>query len=192
MACEREANRQLQGLQARLTQVEDDLANTYTALSAMALQMSLVPTTSAVGLPFKAIFTGVPGGLQALQKTLSELTIPGIQIPSVDDMKKLALEAAMVLVDSMAAQMIALTTSLVDQAVASVEAAAASVIAAEQALEAAILAGVEAPILAAQAALDVANGTLDAANTLLENTSSLLTSQSNISNCITADFIITP
>lgn len=101
MACDAELNRQLQGLQARISKLEDDGHAMYLGVSAMCQSLAQVPgwLESTFGGALTAIYNGVPNGMFLL-KSFVEKLFPGI----MQAMKQLSIMIAMALIDAIIAE----------------------------------------------------------------------------------------
>lgn len=183
--CNQECNKQMQGLAARLAAAEDNLANQYAGMSALVAGLSLNPTTTGVAAPFISIYNGLPSGAMIL-KQLRDL------VPSFDAaaMKKIAMQMAAEMIDTMAAELDAAAAAMVAEATAAVDAASALVTSTTASLESAITAAANTPGALADAAVAEAKSAADAAKIMLDsaNAKKLLSTgfmqgQSDIAKC---------
>ena len=178
MSCEQELNAQLRGIQARLSQAENNITNHFVGTSLLCKALLGTPAAAA-GAAMSSIYSLGAEGFDLMQKLIEQL--------NPLDTKKLMMQAAAALEDTMAAELEALVgmvesamDAAIDAAVGAVDAAIATVEAATIALEDAIAAGIEGPILAATAALNAANSAAKSATSALESLENLKISSSNM------------
>lgn len=105
--CPQELNAQIQGLQARLTQAENDIMSHYQGISMIVAGLSANPFTTGVGAIGSAFYQAGASSMAALQALYSQL--------SVLDVKQTTMQLASKLVGSMSAELDALA-SMVDSA----------------------------------------------------------------------------
>lgn len=166
--CEHELNKQIRGIQARLTQAENNITNHFTGISMLVKGMLANPFTASPAAIVQNIYNLMPSGMDVLQKLLD-------QVP-VLDMKTLMMNAAAALEDMMEAELnalISMAEEAIDGAIAAagdmVNSAIATAEAAAIALEDAIAAGIQGPIDAANAALEAANDAVLSAQKTLDD-----------------------
>lgn len=176
--CKGECNKQMQGLVARISQAEDNVANHFMGISDLVLNMSTSIFTMPSALPSLPTYNSLPSGMELVQM-LKDM------IPDPDLMRQLMLAKAELLMDTLAATMDQIGAAMIAQATAMVDAAEALVVSATDTLEAAILAGEQAPIDAANAALAIAQGSFDSAKSAFDSVSGFMVGQANISKCST-------
>ena len=117
MPCHSELNTQLKGLQARITQAEDDLNAHYAGISQLALSLAANPFTAGSAAATAAIYNLNPIGMKILRGLLSALIPKELQntmrmltmlsAASIDDL-------AEGIVDSAAAQVVGAVNSGID------------------------------------------------------------------------------
>ena len=191
MTCTTELNKQIQGLQLRLSQAENNISATYIGISQLVTALAATPAAAAAAI-MSPIYNLSAVGFN-LQQALVNL------IPTVD-MKKLMMEMASSLESAMLAELEAITSAVMgaiegamDAAMAMVDAATGALAAAVDvaadavsavnsaafALESAISFGDVTAIAAAQAELAVANAASSAATSAVSAaTNSLVSAQS--------------
>lgn len=188
--CSHELNKQIQGLQARLSQAENNIHSHFIGISQLVTALADTPA-SAAAAAMSAVYNLQAVGFAALQqlKTL---------LPEADT-KKLMMEAAGALIDTMAAQLDGLVDSVEAAAMGTVNAALdtlntsiQNVTNAEAALTAALQGGNPTTIADAQAALDAAKdsqlnaqGAVDAAEEAFAQASNFMRAQANVAKCKT-------
>lgn len=180
--CDYELNRQLQGLEARISSAEDNITAAYTGISALAANLAANPFTTASVAAFMGetfgSFNLTPIGYKLLKEVMT-------LIPGYDIVKQIQMMDAAALIDSMASQlgatMVGAVNQAVDQATIALEAAAM----AELAHETAVLAGtLSAPQLAAMLAHAVElRNKYNMAKAVADNISGFLQAQIDISSC---------
>ena len=172
--CSTELNKQLQGLQARLSQAENNLTATYIGISQLVTALAATPASAAAAV-MSPIYNLSATGFDLQQKLISLL--------SPVEIKKLMMNMASGLIDTMGAELDSVMAGMVAAAEESVVSATANVLAAEEALAAAILGGVQGTIDAAQVALDAANAALQTATDFLAISSNFMQGQSDAAHC---------
>jgi len=118
--CGQEYNSQLKGIQARLSQAENNITNHFVGVSTAVMGLLANPLTAGSVAALSGIYNLVPAGLQALQNLISEI--------GALDPKKIMMEAAVALMDNMEAELGALADmamnaaqAIIDNAIAAVE-----------------------------------------------------------------------
>jgi prefoldin subunit 5 len=103
-ACSSELNRQIQGLQARLSQAENNITAHYKGISMLVAALAETPAAAAAAVmaPF---YSGFEAGFMLVQKLVDALDPAAF--------KALMMEMALGLVDGMAAELEALIGSVV-------------------------------------------------------------------------------
>lgn len=187
--CSLELNKQIQGLQARLSQAENNITSHYYGIS-MAIQgLAANPLTSGSVASVSGIYNLLPSGFELLQNLIMQL--------NPVDFKKFMMNMAASLMGTMEGELVALVDASfasLNGMIAGVEATIvgleASVASATTALNNAIASGVPSAIASAQATLDGYNAQLANANKThtglldaLAGGTSFLTSQANIAKC---------
>lgn len=176
--CKGECNKQLQGLVARISQAEDNVANHFKGVSDLVLNMSTNIFTMPSALPSLPTYNGLPGGMELLQM-LKDM------IPDSDMMRQLMLAKAELLMDTLAATMDQIGGAMIAQATALVATGEALVTQTADALATAIATGNQAAIDAAKIANDLAKINLGDLKLSLDSVSGFMTGQANISKCST-------
>ncbi len=187
--CTTELNKQIQGIQLRLSQAENNLSATYNGISQLVGAMMANPFTIGPASVMLPIYNLTAIGFN-LQQKLVDL------IPTID-MKKLMMEMAATLESTMLAELEAVTSAVLgalegalDAATAMLDAATSALSSAvdvaadalsdvgtaEFSLDAAIAFGEDVGIAAANTALDVANTALDVANATVATATGTLAS----------------
>jgi len=186
--CSHELNKQIQGLQARLSQAENNIHSHFIGISQLVNALADTPA-SAAATAMQSIYNLQAVGFAALQQLKNLL-------PEVDT-KKLMMEAAGALIDGMAAQLDALVesveaaaTATVNSAMDGLNSAIVNVTNAEAALTSALQGGNPVTILNAQNALDVAKasklnaqGAVDTAEEAFAQASNFMRAQANVAKC---------
>ena len=196
MSCRHEINAQIKGIQARLSQAENNITSHYVGISTLVKALATTPAAAAAAA-VDSFYNLVPSGFDALQKLVDQL--------GPLDTKALMMKAAAMLEDAMAAELEALAGMVesaiqgaIDAAMGAVEAAIASVEAAVIALEDAVASGVQEAIdlatdalNSAKAVADAAQSALDALGNLKLSAKSLLETQADAAKCKSISFHIT-
>jgi hypothetical protein len=187
--CDLELNKQIQGLQARLSQAENNITSHFYGIS-MAIQgLAANPLTAGSVASVTGIYNLVPSGFQLLQNLIMEL--------NPVDFKNYMMTMAASLMGNMAAELDTLVDtafSTLDETIAAVDATIValedSVASATTALNDAIAGGVPEDIADAQAYLDDMNAKLAKSQQTRSNLNdvsaggiSFLTAQANIAKC---------
>lgn len=194
--CSHELNKQIQGLQARLSQAENNIHAQFIGTSQLVAALAGTPAAAAAVI-MGPIYNLEATGFALMQK-LKDL------IPTIDT-KKLMMEMASSLIDSMAAELDALLEAVeasllaaVNAALDSLNAAISVVTDAQDALTAAIEGGNALAIAAAEDALDSANSAKNAAQSLfdgaedaLATASNFMKGQANVAKCKSESFFLT-
>lgn len=195
-SCRHEINAQIKGIQARLSQAENNITSHYVGVSLLVKALADTPAAAAAAA-MESIYNLIPSGFDVLQKLIDQI--------GPLDTKALMMQAAAALEDAMAAELEALAGMVesaiqgaIDAAMATVEAAIASVEAAAIALEDAVAAGIALPIQMATDALNTAKSAADAAQAVLDklgnlklNAKSLMQTQADAAKCKSISFHIT-
>jgi hypothetical protein len=187
--CNLELNKQIQGLQARLSQAENNITSHFYGIS-MAIQgLAANPLTAGSVASVSGIYNLVPSGFQLLQNLIMEL--------NPVDFKNYMMTMAASLMGNMAAELDTLVDTAfatLDETIAAVEATIValedSVASATTALNDAISGGIPEQIADAQAYLDDMNAKLAKSQQTRSNLNdvsaggiSFLTAQANIAKC---------
>ena len=186
--CSHELNKQIQGLQARISQAENNIHSHYVGMSQLVLALADTPAAAAAAV-VESVYNLQALGFAALQQ-LKDL------LPTMDT-KKLMMEAAGALLEGMAAELDALVDSVeaaalaqVNSAMDVVNSAIENVTNAEGALTSALQGGIPADILNAQNALSLAkasklnaDGAVDMAQEAFAVASNFMRAQANVAKC---------
>jgi hypothetical protein len=196
MPCKQELNIQLKGLQARMSEAENNITAHYAGISMLCEHLLSTPAAAA-GEAMKSIYKLEASGISAMRALVHKV--------GAIDAKQIMMLGAAKLQDAMQAELEALQVMVVgalqtaiDDAVALAEGTVSAVIAAEDALAAAIEAGISAPIAlataslnSAKAAADAAQSALDSLNNLSAGSSEMLGTQADMAGCVTKSSHIT-
>jgi predicted phage tail protein len=128
--CHQELNTQIKGLQARLSQVEDNITNHFVGVSTAIMGLLANPLTAGSVASVAGIYNLVPAGMAALQQLVK-------QIGALDP-KKIMMEGAVGMLDSMETELAALASMIEDAAADILTAAEAAAEAAVDAVTAAV------------------------------------------------------
>jgi hypothetical protein len=187
--CNLELNKQLQGVMARVSHLENNTISHFYAMS-MAIQgLFANPLTTASVASVAGIFNLLPTGFQLLQNLIAELN------PA--DFKKLMMSMAAGLLGEMEAELVGLVNTAfadINAMITSIEGVIVGVedeiTAATTALDAAIHGGIQAEIDAATATLNGLNGKLAGLLKMkggllnaLDGGVNFLTAQAHIAGC---------
>lgn len=181
--CEHELNEQIKGLQARLSQAENNITSHFYATSMLVQGLLSSPAASAAAI-VEDIYNLLPTGFELMQK-LIDLVDPGT-------FKEMMMAMASQVLDGMVAELEGMVTGVVDILEASIASTEALIVDAEDSLADAITGGIPAVIDAAQAELDGLTGLLLKQQGGLSNAVSFLTAQANAANCKSGSILIKP
>lgn len=166
--CNHELNKQIKGIQARLSQAENNISSHFVGTSTLVIAMLANPFTAPSAASVSAIYNLAPGGFDAMQKLIQQI--------SAIDMKALMMQGAAALEDAMAAELDALVGMVNDSIDAAITAAEQTVDASIAAVEAATIALQDAVASDIQSAIDTAQGVLDAAVATADSAAAALSS----------------
>jgi len=186
--CSHELNKQIQGLQARLSQAENNIHSHFIGISQLVNALASTPA-SAAATAMQSVYNLQATGFAALQALKSLL-------PEADT-KKLMMMAAGELISTMSAQLDGLVTSVeaaatatVNSAMDTLNASIQNVTNAEAALTAALQGGDPTTIANAQDALAAAKasqlnaqGAVDLAEEAYAQASNFMRAQANVAKC---------
>ncbi len=187
--CDLELNKQIQGLQARLSQAENNITSHFYGIS-MAIQgLAANPLTAGSVASVSGIYNLVPSGFQLLQNLIMEL--------NPVDFKNYMMTMAASLMGNMAAELDTLVDTAFSTLNETISAVEATIVALEDtvtdatnALNDAISGGDPLQIAEAQAYLDDMNAKLERSQQTRANLNdvsaggiSFLTAQANIAKC---------
>lgn len=187
--CNLELNKQIQGLQARLSQAENNITSHFYATSLAIQGLFVNPLTTASVASVSQIYNMMPQGFTLLQNIISEL--------NPVDFKKLMMSMASSLLGQMEGElssMVETAFSDISGMIGSVEGVITGVLsditAAESALEAAIAGGIQSEIDAARSVLNGLNSKLASLNKMkggltdaLDGGVNFLTAQARLAGC---------
>lgn len=105
--CQQELNNQIQGLQARISQAENDIMSHYQGISTLVTAMLANPFTASVGSVGSAFYQMGSSSMAALQALYKQLPVL--------DVKQVTMQLASGLIGSMSAELSALS-GMVDSA----------------------------------------------------------------------------
>jgi hypothetical protein len=190
-------NRQIQGLQARLSQAENNITSHFYATSMLVQSLSANPLTSGSAAVVAGIYNLIPNGFDLMQKLIAHV--------SPIDFKALMMINAGDLIAGMSAELDGLVSVVVSNVESQIEMVAAQVVAAGDALATATLdmttavaGGIQSEIDAAGATLQQAGDLLDSLNAKHDHLLNLhmtsvnfLTSQADVSKCKSVNLKIT-
>ncbi|MCU0734521.1 MAG: hypothetical protein MUF20_03210 [Methylotetracoccus sp.] len=184
--CLKEMNKQLQGLQARVTQAENDIVAHYQGISALVAALADTPAAAAAAA-VSAFYNFEALGFKVLQALVNAIPIL--------DFKELQLELANGLIGFMQAQLVALT----DRVLATLLGAVNTLLSVALALEQEVLAleqqlasaaadakpAIEAQLTIARNNLIASQADLQRALDDLETAKSFMASQKDLAGCQT-------
>lgn len=193
--CSHELNKQIKGIQARLSQAENNITSHFVGTS-LLVQALLGTPAAAAGAAMESIYNLGSTGFDLMQKLISE-------IPAIDT-KALMMQAAAALEDAMAAELDALVgmvESAIDDAITSAVALVTGTIAALEAatiaLEDAVAAEIQGPIDLATAAFNAAENAansaqaaLDSLNNLKISAPTMIQAQADAASCKSVGMVI--
>ena len=165
-----ELNKQIQGIQARLSQAENNITSQYVGTSLLVQGLLASPAATA-GQAVEHIYNMVPSGFDVMQKLVS-------MVPIID-IKKMMMETATGLIDSMGDELDAIAGSIEAAANAAIETATDLVDSATSAAGGAASALADAVQSGEEAAISAATEASHAANALVTSANDSLTSLIN-------------
>lgn len=176
--CNDELNRQLQGLQARITSAENNITATYAGISQLVQSLSADPFTTFAAIPSLSTFNFTDAGYKIMKELLNML--PGYEL-----FQKIQMMDSAALIDTMSGQLQTLAVTIVNAAIDTAQNALQDKLLAEAAYLQGLALGTLSAYDIAQLlnAVGTAQEIYAAATNISNNIGGFITAQADISTC---------